>query len=98
MNEKLSQILLAPLLTEKSMAQKSEHNVYVFKVRPDANKIEIKAAVEHFFDVKVSDVKTCKVRPRKRRIGRYVGKKAAWKKAYVTVKPGSGEIEFFEGT
>lgn len=98
MIERLSQILLAPLLSEKSMAQKSDHNVYVFKVRPDANKIEIKVAVEHFFDVKVSDVRTSNVRPRKRRVGRHVGRKAAWKKAYVTVKPGSGEIEYFEGT
>ncbi|CAM2006553.1 50S ribosomal protein L23 [Acanthopleuribacter pedis] len=98
MSERLTRILQAPHLTEKSMAEKSKDNVYVFRVRPDANKIEIKAAVEKHFDVEVTDVRTSNVKPKKRRVGRHIGKTAAWKKAYVTVKPGSGEIEYFEGT
>lgn len=98
MSERLRKILLAPLLTEKSLDQKTNRNVYVFRVRPDANKIEIKSAIEKFFDVEVTNVRTCNVKPKKRRMGRFVGKTAAWKKAYVTVKPGSGEIEYFEGT
>jgi large subunit ribosomal protein L23 len=98
MNSRLSHILLAPHLSEKSMYVKEKDNVYVFKVRPDANKIEIKKAVEAHFNVAVTDVKTSLVKPRARRVGRHMGKKASWKKAYVTVKPGSGEIEYFEGT
>ena len=98
MNDRLTKILLAPHLCEKSLTEKARDNVYVFRVRPDANKFEIKAAVEKHFEVEVTDVKTINVKPKKRRIGRHMGKSAAWKKAYVTVKPGSGEIEYFEGT
>ncbi len=98
MSDRLTKILLAPHLSEKSMFVKEADNVYVFRVRPDANKIEIKTAIEKLFEVTVNDVRTVNVKPRKRRVGRYMGKKAAWKKAYVTVEPGSGEIEYFEGT
>ena len=98
MSDRLTQVLLAPHLSEKSMFVKDADNVYVFRVRPDANKLEIKRAVETFFEVKVQNVTTSNVKPRKRRVGRQLGKKAAWKKAYVTVEPGSGEIEYFEGT
>jgi len=98
MNSRLSHILLAPHLSEKSMFVKDKDNVYVFKVRPDANKIEIKKAVETHFKVAVSDVKTSLVKPPRKRVGKSMGRKASWKKAYVTVTPGSGEIEYFEGT
>ena len=98
MSQRLNQILQAPHLSEKSMFTKEQDNVYVFRVLPDANKIEIKKAVESHFEVKVTNVTTCTVRPRKRRLGKHLGKTAGWKKAYVTVKPGSGEIEYFEGT
>ena len=98
MNTRLNKILLAPHLSEKSLVSKESDNVYVFRCRTDANKIEIKAAVEHHFGVQVTDVRTLKVKAKTRRVGRFLGKKASWKKAYVTVKPGSGEIEYFEGT
>lgn len=98
MNSRLNQVLQAPLLSEKSMFVKEKDNVYVFKVRPDANKLEIKSAVEAHFEVVVSNVQTCNVKARKRRVGRHQGKTASWKKAYVSVEPGSGEIEYFEGT
>lgn len=98
MSDRLTKVLVAPHLSEKSMFVKEADNVYVFRVRPDANKVEIKAAVEKFFEVKVSDVTTVNVRRRKKRMGRYTGHTAAWKKAYVSVVPGSGEIEYFEGT
>ena len=98
MSERMNQVLQTPHLSEKSMFVKENDNVYVFRVRKDANKTEIKQAVEFHFDVEVTGVTTANVRPRKRRVGRNVGKTAAWKKAYVTVKPGSGEIEYFEGT
>lgn len=95
---RLNKVLLAPLLSEKSLHVKAEDNVHVFKVRTDANKIEIKQAVEAHFSVKVSNVRTVNVKPVKRRVGRHIGKTAAFKKAYVTVVPDSGEIEYFEGT
>jgi large subunit ribosomal protein L23 len=98
MSDRLNHILRAPHLSEKSMYVKENDNVYVFRVRPDANKLEIKAAVEKHFDVVVNDVKTSNVKARKRRVGRHLGKTSAWKKAYVSVEPGSGEIEYFEGT
>ena len=95
---RLNHVLLAPHLSEKSLHVKEGDNVYVFRCRPDANKIEIKQAVEAHFGVTVTDVRTASVRAKKRRMGRHVGKTSSWKKAYVTVKPGSGEIEYFEGT
>lgn len=95
---RLNKILLAPHLSEKSMEVKESDNVYVFRVLPDANKVEIKQAVQKHFGVVVDSVTTSKVKPRSRRVGRHMGKTAAWKKAYVKVQPGSGEIEYFEGT
>ena len=98
MNDRMNRILLAPHLTEKSMFTKENDNVHVFRVLPDANKIEIKQAVELHFGVKVTNVTTSKVKPKVKRVGRHQGKTAAWKKAYVTVDPESGEISYFEGT
>lgn len=54
--------------------------------------------MESHFGVTVEDVRTLNMKSKKRRLGRFMGKTAAWKKAYVTVKPGSGEIDYFEGT
>lgn len=98
MNTNLNRILIAPHLTEKSMDKKETQSTYVFRVLPSANKTEIKKAIEAHFGVKVEKVATTNVRAQKRRVGRYMGKTAAWKKAYVTIQPGSGEIEYFEGT
>lgn len=95
---RLNKVLLKPILSEKSMEMRAENNVHVFKVLKDANKIEIKQAVEAHFDVKVSEVNTVKVHAKKRRVGRQMGKTASYKKAYVTIVPDSGEIEYFEGT
>lgn len=98
MNPRMNKILKAPLLTEKSMDMKEHHNVHVFQVDKGATKLEIKDAVEHIFEVKVSLVRTVNVKGKKKRVGRHQGKKADFKKAYVTVLPDSGEIEYFEGT
>jgi large subunit ribosomal protein L23 len=98
MSNRLNRVLLAPHLSEKSLGAKEDNNVHVFKVRTDANKIEIKQAVEAHFGVKVSTVRTVQVKARKRRVGKHMGKTSAFKKAYVTVTAGSGEIEYFEGT
>lgn len=98
MNNRLNHVLVAPHLSEKGMDQKAFQNVHIFKVRSDANKIEIKKAVELHFGVKVLKVTTATVKPKQRRVGRNLGTRSGWKKAYVTVQPGSGEIEYFEGT
>ncbi|MGI6269259.1 MAG: 50S ribosomal protein L23 [Candidatus Howiella sp.] len=89
-------IILAPVITEKSMAGLQEKK-YTFKVAKDANKIEIAQAVEELFKVKVKKVNTVSVRGQMRRQGRYEGYTSSWKKAIVTVTEDSKTIDFFEG-
>ena len=101
-------IIKRPLLTEKSArlretgggGRKAEGEDYaqqvVFEVARDANKIEIRRAVQDLFKVTVADVRTLVVRGKAKRIGRFSGRRPAWKKAFVTLKPGDN-IEFFEG-
>lgn len=91
-----SEVILAPLVTEKGTLVGELGNQFLFKVSPDANKIEIKKAVEDFFKVKVVRVHTVNMLGKKRRVGRIVGQRAAWKKAYVTLAEGQS-IDFFEG-
>jgi large subunit ribosomal protein L23 len=90
------QILLRPIMTEKSMRLKEELNTVTFEVRPDANKVEIRAAVEAVFNVKVADVRTVNYHGKTKRMGRYVGRRPDWKKAIVTLRPGH-KIELVEG-
>jgi large subunit ribosomal protein L23 len=80
-------VIIEPVLTEKSVSLK-EMNKYVFKVANDATKIDIKKAVEEIFKVKVGDVKIVKMKPKKKRIGRFEGYRSGWKKAIVTLKEG----------
>ncbi len=89
-------IILKPVITEKSM-DKLQNGKYTFKVATDANKSEIKKAVEALFDVKVAKVNTLNCNGKEKRVGRYVGKTADWKKAIVTLTEDSKTIEFFEG-
>ena len=89
-------IIIAPVITEKAAIQ-AEANIYTFKVAKDANKIEIAAAVEELFKVKVAKVNTINVRGKMKRMGRYSGYTASWKKAIVTLKADSKPIEFFDG-
>ena len=89
-------IVIRPIITEKAM-QGIAAKKYTFEVAKNANKIEIAKAVEELFNVKVDKVSTVSVRGRLRRQGRNQGYTRAWKKAYVTLKPESKEIEFFEG-
>ena len=92
----LRHVIRRPIITEKSTIERELENVVTFEVSRDANKIEIKRAVESLFDVKVVDVRTSRVKGKTVRRGRFVGKKADWKKARVRL--GEGEtIEFFEG-
>lgn len=81
------QILVRPVVTEKSTDLMAENNQYVFQVAKNANKIEVRKAVEMVFGVRVSDVRTQVVRGDIRRVGQNYGRKAAWKKAIVTLHP-----------
>ena len=90
-------IIIAPVITEKSMSGIADKK-YTFKVARDANKIEIAEAVEKLFKgTKVAKVNTINVRGKQKRMGRYSGYTAAWKKAIVTLKADSKPIEFFDG-
>jgi len=87
-----------PLITEKSTILKEATGVYCFRADIRANKIEIARAVEVLFGVKVAEVRTAIVRGKMRRMGRFEGKKANWKKAWVRLAPGEKEIEYFEAS
>jgi large subunit ribosomal protein L23 len=89
-------VLKLPVITEKSTLVKETLRTVAFKVLRDANKIEIKDAVEKIFKVKVQSVRTANFHGKKRRQGRYTGRRADWKKAYVTLKEGEKMIEFSE--
>ncbi|HEY7744969.1 MAG TPA: 50S ribosomal protein L23 [Desulfuromonadales bacterium] len=90
----LYRIIRQPLVTEKTSLQKEAGRVVAFEVSIDANKIEIKQAVEKAFDVKVENVNTVLVAGKVKRVGRNFGKRSNWKKAYVTLAEGSN-IDFF---
>ena len=90
-------IIIAPVITEKSMAGFASKK-YTFKVAEDATKVDIARAVEDLFKgAKVAKVNTISVRGKQKRMGRYSGYTAAWKKAIVTLKADSKPIEFFDG-
>ena len=89
-------IILKPVITEKSMDD-LQTGKYTFKVAKDANKSEIKKAVEQLFGVEVAKVNTMNCLGRTKRVGRYVGKTSDWKKAIITLTEDSKSIEFFEG-
>lgn len=88
-------IIRKVLITEKGTILRELRNQYFFEVATDANKIEIKRAVESIFNVKVHTVQTMQLRGKVKRQGRYVGKRNDWKKAIVTLKPDQ-KIELFE--
>ena len=85
----MKDIILAPVVTEKTAGITEDGNKVVFKVAQDANKVQIKQAVEEAFNVKVSNVNTINVRPKKKRVGRYTGATKAYKKAIITLAEGS---------
>ena len=91
-----SQLIIRPLLTEKNAKMKEAQNRVAFEVVPDANRIEIRKAVEEAFKVSVTGVNILNVRGKVKRLGRNTGRRRDWKKAIVTLKEGS-TIEFFEG-
>ena len=91
------EIIRRPLITEKSTVQREDRNIIAFEVHRDANKIEVKRAVEAQFKVKVAEVRIARVHGKVRRQGRYAGRRPDWKKAYVRLVEGEKQIEFFEG-
>jgi large subunit ribosomal protein L23 len=91
----LSKVIRRPLVTEQGAMMRELHNQYYFEVSPDANKHEIRQAVEHFFGVKVTQVRTMNYRGKVKRMGRHEGKRADWKKAVVTLAK-DDSIDLFE--
>ncbi|MBX3664662.1 MAG: 50S ribosomal protein L23 [Burkholderiales bacterium] len=99
--ERLAQVLLAPVISEKSTHVGEKNNQVVFRVARDATKPEIKAAVQEMFGKKdekldILSVRIVNVRGKEKRFGKFTGRRSSWKKAYVSVKPGQ-EITFAEG-
>ena len=91
----LMQVILAPVISEKSTFVADKHNQVTFRVVPDATKPDIKAAVELMFKVQVASVTVSNVRGKGKRFGQLAGRRHSWKKAYVRLKPGQ-EINFAE--
>jgi large subunit ribosomal protein L23 len=94
---KTQEVIRRPLITEKSTVLRDDKNIIAFEVHRDANKIEVKRAVEAQFKVKVEEVRIARVHGKVRRQGRFSGRRPDWKKAYVRLVAGEKQIEFFEG-
>jgi len=88
-------VISSPLITEKGTLVNEQGNQFVFRVCPEANKVEIRRAVETLFKVKVEKVHTLNYLGKKRRVGKSLGQRPRWKKAYVTLAQGQ-RIDFFE--
>ena len=91
--EKLMQVLLGPVVSEKSTVMADSSRRYAFKVAPGATKPQIRKAVEMMFDVKVEDVRVVNTKGKEKRFGRLVGKRSDVRKAYVKLAEGS-DIDF----
>jgi large subunit ribosomal protein L23 len=91
------QVIRRPLITEKATRLKEASNTVCFEVNRDANKIEIARAVTALFGVQVADVRVANREGKLKRMGRFLGRRKAWKKAYVRLAEGEKPIEFFEG-
>jgi len=89
-------IIIRPLITEKTSIQKEDHNQVSFEVDRRANRVEIRRAIEKIFNVRVADVRTMQIKGKIKQRGRIVGKRRDWKKAIVNLMPGE-RIDFFEG-
>ncbi|MCP4214692.1 MAG: 50S ribosomal protein L23 [bacterium] len=96
MNLKNTDIIVAPMVTEKSTDLKDQLRLLCFKVHKDANKISVKKAVEELFNTKVDSVRIMNFKGKEKRYGRYTGTRPSWKKAYVKLKKDAKMIEYFE--
>lgn len=90
------EVIIKPIISEHSIKLSDLQNTYTFRVKKDANKVEIKNAVEALFDVKVKKVNVLNLKGKKRRVRVRVGMTSSWKKAYVSLQSGD-RIEIFEG-
>ena len=89
-------VILRPVVTERSTVMADEHDAFTFLVAEDANKIEIRRAVEQLFEVQVTSVNTMRYRGKWRRVGRHLGKRPSFKKAIVKLAEGE-RIDVYEG-
>ncbi|HXU47270.1 MAG TPA: 50S ribosomal protein L23 [Thermoanaerobaculia bacterium] len=94
---RIQEVIRRPLITEKSTELREDKNIVAFEVARDANKIQVKKAIEAQFKVKVAEVRIATQHGKVRRQGRSAGRRADWKKAYVRLAKGEKPIEFFEG-
>jgi large subunit ribosomal protein L23 len=94
---KLTEVIRRPLVTEKTTTLREDGRTMVFEVSRDANKIEIKQAIEKLLGAKVLDVRTANAHGKMKRQGRFVGRRSDWKKAYVKLREGEKLPEFLEG-
>jgi large subunit ribosomal protein L23 len=96
MKLKNTEIIIAPLVTEKSTDLKEQQRLLCFKVHKNSNKINVKKAVEELFKTQVESVRIMNFRGKMKRYGRYTGRRPSWKKAYVKLKKDAKMIEYFE--
>ncbi len=94
---KLTDVIRRPLITEKTTIQREDGRTIVFEVAADANKVEIKQAIERLLGSKVASVRTTIAHGKVKRQGRFSGRRADWKKAYVRLRAGEKMPEFLEG-
>lgn len=94
---KLTDVIRRPLITEKTTTQREDGRTIVFEVAADANKVEIKQAIEHLLGSKVASVRTTIAHGKVKRQGRFAGRRSDWKKAYVRLRDGEKMPEFLEG-
>jgi len=95
-NDRIMKVLLAPHVSEKTTRVADQSNQVVFRVLPDANKLEIRKAVELLFDVKVTAVRVANMKGKLKRFSNSIGRRKDWKKAYVTLAEGQ-DIDFMGG-
>lgn len=94
---KLTDVIRRPLITEKTTSLREDGRTIVFEVAREANKIDVKRAVEGLLGAKVADVRTALAHGKMKRQGKFVGRRSDWKKAYVTLREGEKLPEFLEG-
>ena len=97
MSLKLTDIIRRPVITEKTTVIREEDRTLVFQVAKDANKIDIRRAVEQLLGIRVESVRTSLAHGKMKRQGKYIGRRADWKKAYVKLREGEKLPEFLQG-
>ena len=94
---KLTEVIRGPLITEKTSIMREDGRTIAFRVAADANKVEIRRAIEQLLGAKVASIRTSVTHGKVKRQGRFAGQRPDWKKAYVTLREGQKMPEFLEG-